>query len=110
MRRALAVGCLSVLFCKFSPASAELVYFTRGGQAQLPATVEGDEVRLDTPDGPRIFSRSDFLAIIPGSVPSREWISRRAAAVKEDNAEREILGVLVGASERPDFRCRCVSR
>jgi hypothetical protein len=62
------------------PAVAELVYFTRGGQAQLPARVRGDVVVLETPDGPREFARGDFRRIVPGFWPPAEWEARRAGA------------------------------
>ena len=87
MRMASVVGCLFAVAAGRGPVSAELVYFARGGQAELPAKIEGDEVRLDTPDGPKVFPRGDFLAIIPGHRPSEEWTSRRAAALKEGGAE-----------------------
>ena len=70
-----------------SHAPAELVYFKRGGQAQLPATIEGEVVRLDTPDGPRIFPRDDFLAIRPGHRPLEEWATRRDSARKDGRVE-----------------------
>src|SRR5689334_11511349 len=61
---------------------AELVYFAKGGRAQLPATTEGRTVRLETPDGPLDFDRGDFRKIVPGHSPEREWASRRASALK----------------------------
>ena len=70
-----------------APAFAELVYFTRGGQVQLPATVEGDQVRLETPTGPQVFPRSDFLAIVPGYRLEQEWAARRDAALKAGTVE-----------------------
>ena len=64
MRRSLTVALLATLSA-MSPVVADLVYFARGGQAQLSATIEGEEVRLDTPDGPKVFPRGDFLGIVP---------------------------------------------
>ena len=61
-------------------ARAELVYFAKGGSAQLPLTVDGDMVRLITPDGVRDFARSDFAAILPDADLRREWDARRRAA------------------------------
>jgi Protein of unknown function (DUF1570) len=81
MRWSLAVGCLAAIVSA-APALAELVYFARGGQVQLPATVEGDQVRLETPTGPKTFPRSDFLAIVPGYRVEQEWSTRQAAAIK----------------------------
>lgn len=68
-------------------ARADLVYFARGGQAQVPATIEGDRVELDTPTGPKIFDRSDFVAIVPGDDPVRQWPERRARAIRDGGAE-----------------------
>jgi hypothetical protein len=67
-------------------ARAELVYFARGGQAQLPAEIQGDSVRLETPDGPVAFLARDFRKIVPGYWPGVEWASRRSKAI-EGNAE-----------------------
>ncbi|WP_435010386.1 DUF1570 domain-containing protein [Tundrisphaera lichenicola] len=64
MKSGRAVGLLALLAIG-AVARGELVYFTRGGQAQLPAVVEGDSVRLDTPMGPQTFPLRDFLAILP---------------------------------------------
>jgi Protein of unknown function (DUF1570) len=86
MRRTLAVACGAALIVG-GHAVAELVYFAKGGQAQLPATSEGDRVRLDTPDGPKTFPRADFATIVPGHRPLDEWRTRRDAALKEGNAE-----------------------
>jgi hypothetical protein len=81
-----AIGCLALLaIC--SPARGELVYFVRGGQAQLPATIQGKTVRLDTTDGPRSFPIEDFLAIIPGHDPEAGWPEQREAASKAGTVE-----------------------
>jgi hypothetical protein len=69
-------------------AVAELVYFTRGGQAQLPARMRGDRVVLETPDGPREFLRGDFRRIVPGFWPPAEWEARRAEAQGGSAEER----------------------
>jgi Protein of unknown function (DUF1570) len=66
---------------------ADLVYFAKGGQAQLPSKVEGDLVQLETPDGPKSFPRSDFLAIVPEPSPLTEWPARCGSALKVGTAE-----------------------
>jgi Protein of unknown function (DUF1570) len=81
-----AIGCLALLAIS-GLARGELLYFVRGGQAQLPATIEGKTVRLDTPDGPRSFPIEDFLAIVPGHDPEAEWPERREAASKAGTVE-----------------------
>ena len=86
MKRSLAVAYVAALIAS-GPALAELVYFARGGQAQLSATVEEDEVRLETPDGPKPFPKGDFLAIVPGHRPLEEWKTRRDAALKDGSVE-----------------------
>ena len=72
-----------VLLAGLAPAGSgrgELVYFSKGGRAQLAATTSGTNVRLETPDGPLEFDRSDFRKVVPGHWPEREWEARRAAA------------------------------
>ena len=86
MNRSLAVAWVAALLGG-DQAFGELVYFVRGGEAQLTATIEREEVRLDTPDGPKVFPRGDFLAIIPGHCPAEEWAERRDSALKDGRVE-----------------------
>ncbi len=77
----------AALFLVAGPARADLVYFVGGGQAQVPAMIEGDRVRLETPEGPRTFGRGDFLAVVLGEDPTREWPGRRASATRDGRIE-----------------------
>jgi hypothetical protein len=86
MRRSLAMAA-GIALIAGGPTLAELVYFARGGQVQLPATIEGDQVRLDTPDGPKSFPRADFAAIVPGHRLSDEWPARRADSLRDGTGE-----------------------
>jgi Protein of unknown function (DUF1570) len=86
MSRILAVACVAALIAG-GPALADLVYFARGGQAQLPATVEGDLVGLDTPDGRLTFPRADFAAIVPEPRPIDDWSARRDVATKDGGVD-----------------------
>lgn len=81
-----AIGWIALL-ASTGPARGELVYFARGGEVQIPATMEGETVRLDTPDGPRFFPRSEILAIVPGHRPDAEWPAIREAASTDGTAE-----------------------
>ncbi len=66
---------------QFPPFSqADLVYFRKGGEAQLPVKIEGDHVTLIMPDGPIALRRDDFRAIVPGFWPEAEWEARRQKA------------------------------
>lgn len=67
---------------------AELVYFSAGGQAQVPAVIEGDIVTLSTPFGALKFQGDDFRKIVPGHNPEAEWPRRRSDAVRASSAER----------------------
>ncbi len=87
MVRALTAGCALVAALAAGLARADLVYFAGGGQAQLPATIEGNRVRLETPDGPRRFDRRDFLAVEPGDDPARDWPARRDSATRDGRIE-----------------------
>ncbi|MHC5541005.1 hypothetical protein ACYOEI_22515, partial [Singulisphaera rosea] len=59
----------------------ELVYFAKGGEAQIPATVQGDVVRLEVPTGFLEFSRREFRKIVPGHWPAYEWDARHRKAL-----------------------------
>jgi len=84
--RTLAIGWLAVLLGNV-PVAAELVYFVRGGEAQLPATIDGATVRLDTPGGPKSFRLDEFRRIVPGHDPVAEWAGRRAGATRDGGSE-----------------------
>ena len=72
---------LAAIALLFPPeAPAELLYFQGGGRAQLPATIRGDEVIVEAPDGPITFRRSDFRKIVPGHWPAKEWPACELAA------------------------------
>lgn len=70
-----------------SAGFADLIYFARGGQAQLPSRIEGDHVILETPGGPKSFPRSDFVSIVPAPTPEAEWLERKAEAKKVGTTE-----------------------
>jgi hypothetical protein len=59
------------------PARAELLYFKKGGSVQAPATFDANRVVIDLPDGRHEFLRDDFLKIVAGYSPEREWDERR---------------------------------
>ncbi len=59
---------------------ADLIYFRKGGEAQLPATSEGNLVIVAMPDGKVELSRASIRAIIPGFWPATEWSARRRQA------------------------------
>jgi hypothetical protein len=61
-------------------ARGDLIYFRGGGDAQLPATVEGDRVILSLPDGRLELLREDIVKRVPGFWPPDEWESRRREA------------------------------
>jgi hypothetical protein len=59
---------------------SELIYFRKGGEAQLPATIEGSRVILTMPDGKVELARDDIRKIVPGFWPASEWEGRRRQA------------------------------
>jgi len=67
---------------------ADLVYFRKGGEAQLPVRIQGDHVTLIMPDGKIELRRDDFRSIIPGFWPEAEWEARRRKAQNMGFAER----------------------
>lgn len=66
----------------FPAARAELLYFVKGGQVQAPADVKDGRVLIETPIGTYEFLETDFLKIVPGGCPEREWGPKRDAALK----------------------------
>ncbi len=75
----LIVACSCVIGS--AEADAELVYFAQGGSAQVPATIEGEDVRIETPGRIYRFQRDDFRKIVPGYWPATEWAARRDQAM-----------------------------
>ena len=66
-----------------SGARAELLYFKGGGRLQAPATVRDGVVKVESAVGDYSFLPDDFLKIVSGYAPEREWPTRRDAALKE---------------------------
>jgi hypothetical protein len=75
------VGCLGIAVVGRA-SRADLIYFRKGGEAQLPATVDGDRVVLAMPDGKVALLREDIVKLVPGFWPATEWESRRREATK----------------------------
>ena len=65
---------------------SELIYFHKGGEAQLPATIEGTRIILALPDGKVELTRDDIRKIVPGFWPAAEWEPRRRQ-VRASSAE-----------------------
>jgi hypothetical protein len=59
---------------------ADLIYLRKGGEAQLPARIEGNQVILAMPDGEITLARDGIRKIVPGFWPRTEWDSRRQTA------------------------------
>jgi Protein of unknown function (DUF1570) len=55
---------------------------------QAPAHVEGNRVEVETPSGVVAFDVADFLAVVPGGCPAREWPSRLDQARRGDAPSR----------------------
>ena len=99
----LLAATLSVVVAGWA-ARADLIYFRGGGDAQLPATVEGNRVVLGLPDGTlELRLREDIIKRVPGFWPAEEWDSRRREA-RDVGVRGAICGGLVGDRERPDGR------
>src|SRR5437879_1556914 len=58
------------------PSWAELIYFRKGGEVQLPATVEGNRVILSLPDRKVELLPQDIRKRVPGFWPGAEWGAR----------------------------------
>jgi hypothetical protein len=69
-------------------ARGDLLYFQKGGQAQLPCKREGKTVDVDAPGGRLQFQATDFRAIVPEDEPLSEWTVRLAKARQQGAGER----------------------
>jgi Protein of unknown function (DUF1570) len=74
----LLVSCLAFFDPVFAGRTcrSELVYFHKGGEAQLPATIEGARIVLSLPDGTVELSRDGIRKVVPGFWPASEWQTR----------------------------------
>src|SRR5262245_38409364 len=59
---------------------ADLVYFRKGGAAQLPAKIDGQHVVLTIPDANVSLARDQITMLVPGFWPASEWARRREKA------------------------------
>ncbi len=64
------------------PVRADLVFFVEGTKGQMPASLTADRIRIETPEGPRDYPRSDLLKHVPGFCPEREWLEKKSEALK----------------------------
>jgi Protein of unknown function (DUF1570) len=67
---------------------ADLIYFQKGGNVQVPATTEGNRVILAMPDGNVALPRELIRKRVPGFWPETEWNARRQKALAEGFAAR----------------------
>jgi hypothetical protein len=58
----------------------ELVYFRKGGEAQVPATMDARHVVLAIPGGNVELARESVRKFVPGFWPASEWDARRGKA------------------------------
>ncbi|WP_169975375.1 DUF1570 domain-containing protein [Tautonia rosea] len=90
-RHANRAGILTLVFellVAIAPASADLLYFTEGGEVQLPIEIDGEIIRVRSPDGSYTFRPDDFQAIVPGHWPEHDWPLRRDQANAGDASDQ----------------------
>jgi hypothetical protein len=82
--------CLLILAVSFAVrgTKAELIYFRKGGDAQLPATIQENRIVLKMPDGKIDLYREDVVKVVPGYWPAAEWEARRQKAREGGYAAR----------------------
>jgi hypothetical protein len=83
----LLIGAIGVIAAERT-ADADLIYFRGGGDAQLPATSEGNRIVLILPEGKLELLREDVVKRVPGFWPPDEWKSRRREAKEAAFAAR----------------------
>ncbi len=92
IRYAMAAGLALILIQAVNlvgrTARADLIYFRKGGEAQLPATVEGRRIVLGMPDGKIELLDDDIMKRVPGFWPGAELEARRRDSRKQGFAAR----------------------
>ncbi len=80
--RRLRLACLGLAAAGLATPTvrSELIYFRKGGEAQLPATIDADRVVLNLPEGKLELARDDIRKFVPGFWPASEWEPRRQKA------------------------------
>jgi hypothetical protein len=68
--------CYGIVLSLTGSARADLLYFQKGGMAQLPCKREGNTVDVDAPGGRIQFQAADFRTIVPEAESTSEWPSR----------------------------------
>jgi hypothetical protein len=61
-------------------ARGELIYFRKGGEAQIPAAIEAKRAVVAMPTGNLELAREDIAKFVPGFWPATEWDQRRGKA------------------------------
>jgi Protein of unknown function (DUF1570) len=73
-------GAFAVTFAQ-SIVRADLIYFRKGGEAQVPATAEDSRLLVAMPDGSVELSCENVRKLVPGFWPAAEWGERRRQAI-----------------------------
>jgi hypothetical protein len=88
VRRHILLVLASAALLGARPVDADLIYFAKGGEVQLPATRKGTKIVVEAPGGPVEFETSDIRKLVPSDEPRSEWPSRLAAARKAGTSEQ----------------------
>jgi hypothetical protein len=81
-------ACLLGTLAPGSLARADLIYFRKGGDAQIPVNTANNRLLVSMPDGQVELSRDNVRKLIPGFWPEYEWPERRRQAMAGDFAAR----------------------
>lgn len=70
-----------LILLRAAPAWADLVYFARGGEAQVPVQRDGATFKVMIPGRSYTFTKADLRKVVPGFWPEHEWEARKARAL-----------------------------
>src|SRR3984957_817204 len=71
-----------------SAGHADLLYFKKDGDAQLPARIEGNRVIISMPDGQLDLAKDSVRKLVPGFWPETDWPERlRLARARDFDAQ-----------------------
>ncbi len=88
IRFAVVLGLILIPVIPAARAELGWVSFRAGGDVELPARAEGENVVVEAPDGTHRFPRTMIRTIVPGTSDESSWSERRDQALRGGAEDR----------------------